>query len=239
MHRAIRSDHDGCGAIGIGRLAHSFNSFNPGLLVDGAGETTATDRADRTLRGVDELIDIVDGARVLCSLFEHLKQLSSGWVLAEDFGVHTLNGMDLIAAHPGSTHPDHVQSDDGVAFDGHEIWGEVVAEHCASGGHCLLSDASELVDHGATREDDPVLDLAVPADRGVDDEHDIISDTDIVTNVRVDHEKGAISNFGWCVVVGCGVDGAGFAEDAIVPDDGTCGGVTELDLCILWTESYG
>ena len=101
----------------------------------------------------------------------------------------------------------------------HAIRDHVGANAAQPDDHCALADAHELAHRHAAAEHDMIADRDVTAENSVVGEHHMVADLAIMRDMRADHEKTAVANFGdAAAVLGAGVHGDVFADIAIGAD---------------------
>lgn len=97
-----------------------------------------------------------------------------------------------------------------------------VASHAAVAlGHREVSNADELVDGGATTEEDFVSNPNVSGDQDIVGENVVVSNGDIVREMRDGHEKIAVADDGVAACFGAAINSDVFAEGIVISNEDT------------------
>ena len=145
-------------------------------------------------------------------------------LVAGEFGIQNegIGKFDFHSFFAGESAPpqtDYVESRELIDFVNNAIGRDVTGHATVPLGHRKISHVDELVNGGATSEEDLVSDANVPGDHDIIGEDVVVPNADVVCEMGNGHEKITISNNGIATCFSATIDGNVFAEGVVVADD--------------------
>ena len=202
-------------------------------LFDGAflGNVVAAD--DTALRIADE-VDDLELLRSIRKTGLYLgKAVGDVVALVVDSVVDVLDGTDSVGFETATAKAYDIDSRVADRLTSTQrIRGDVFVDLASAADHRVFADAGELVYHGTSAEDGPIVYVCLAGDSYVAYEDAMVTDRTVVGYVDIGHNEDVVSDAGHALSAGLGstVDGSAFADVDAVSDFDVSNLTVELEV---------